>query len=629
MHINLQYVRKLLLRLGLVLLAYTLCRIVFYWANSDSFHHVGVGAFWGGLRFDLNSITLTNLPIIALLMLPLTLREHRWYQRTTDGLFLLINLVAIGLNLADVEYYQFTFKRSTIDLFTIISSGDDMKQLLPVFIRDYWYIVLLFLSIAYGLFSGLRNWDRTTVRQPFTFRYLGIHTLILVFIGGLAIIGARGGLQPKPLSAIDASQYTEIANAPVVLNTTFSMTRSFGKQQLTVPEYFKDENELTRYYQPLKHYHQNREMENLNVVVILLESFSQEYSGDYFDGSGHMPFLDSLSRHGLRFNNAFANGKRSIEALPAAMAALPTLMENAYISSNYGTNNINTLANLLGERGYYSAFYHGATNGSMRFDRFCQLAGFDGYFGRKEYNDDQAYDGQWGIWDEEMFQFMANDLSNRPQPFLASFFSLTSHHPFAVPARYESSFKGGDLEILRTIEYTDLSLRNFFATASEQPWYDQTLFVIIADHVGPPRTNKSHGEHGKFAIPMLFYRPDNSLAGTRDFPTQQSDIMPSVLDYLGYDAPFVAFGESVFQQDDHRAFAYLGDLYYLIEDPYLLRFNGETVESLHDYRKNPIFRKSVDLKDKMPAVAAEMEMTIKAIIQQYNSRMVQNQLRAK
>ena len=168
-------------------------------------------------------------------------------------------------------------------------------------------------------------------------------------------------------------------------------------------------------------------------MVLIVESFGNEWVGAAGAKKSFTPFLDSLTTESLYFKNGIANGKKSIEAVPSIFASLPSLLEIPYISSQYGNNRIEGLPRILKKEGYTSAFFHGATNGSMKFNGFAAQAGFDHYYGRTEYNNEKHYDGSWGILDEYFNPWTARKLSTLKQPFLASLFTLSSHHPFYIP----------------------------------------------------------------------------------------------------------------------------------------------------------------------------------------------------
>ncbi|HNC30583.1 MAG TPA: LTA synthase family protein, partial [Cyclobacteriaceae bacterium] len=292
----------------------------------------------------------------------------------------------------------------------------------------------------------------------------------------------------------------------------------------------------------------------------------------------------------------------------------------------FANNRINSLGNLLRDKGYHTSFFHGAPNGSMGFSSFTNLAGIDHYYGKTEYGNDADFDGMWGIWDDKFFSFYADKLNEFPQPFMSSIFSVSSHHPFVVPEEFEGKFKGGDQPILKCIEYTDYALRRFFAEASTMPWYKNTLFVITADHVSSNIVfPESHTTWGLFSIPVIFFKPDNSLAERSASIAQQIDIMPSVLGQLKYDKPYVAFGHDVFDSTSTSfAFNYRDDIYNLYEGEYLLMFDGKRTISLYNFVKDRMLQQDIKKPDK--DVAARMEQKIKAIIQQYNNRMVEDKL---
>ena len=133
-----------------------------------------------------------------------------------------------------------------------------------------------------------------------------------------------------------------------------------------------------------------------------------------------------------------------------------------------------------------------------------------------------------GVWDEEFFQFFANKLNTFQQPFCSAIFSVSSHHPFKVPTRYEGKFRKGPLPIHECIGYTDFSLKRFFATASKMPWYDSTLFVITADHANEPYFPEYKTNIGVYAAPVFFYKPGGSLKKAVVDIAQQIDIMPTI-----------------------------------------------------------------------------------------------------
>lgn len=629
------YYSPLLKLLALALLLLWLSRLLFYLFNLQYFSHLGAGEVLRilvfGLRFEVATLFMLNAPFIILMTLPLAVRKYRLWRFSAMFLYLLANSIGLMTNIADIVYYRFTFKRMTADIFSYAANDISLATLLPQFLNDFWGYFLLF-----GLFVVL------LVVAVFRFKILPIkqkiypwlwHTLqVFGFVAAMAItvVGIRGGLQLKPINIITAGKVSEARNAAMVLNTPFTIIKTFNQQNLSRTEYF-DQTTLDEIYTPIIQPSDSRGLSRngspLNLVIIIMESLSAEHVGAFNKNQesykGFTPFLDSLMPHAVALRG-FANGKQSIEGIPAILASMPSLLDKPYINSAYAANKFNSLAELLGAEGYQTAFYHGGTNGTMDFDGFAQMAGFDNYYGRTEYNNEADFDGQWGIFDEPFFGYFADGLSAMKPPFFATIFSLSAHHPYTIPEKYQGHFPEGNLEIQKTIAYADFALRKFFDKAARMPWFGNTLFVITADHTSEAWLPEYKTKTGMYEIPIIFYAPGSQLPTPAVTVADQIDIMPSALGLLGYDNPFVAFGQNIFDSKEGMAVNYISGVYQLITDSLVLEFDGTNSRSLYNYKNDPLLRQNLlttNLRE-----AHRMEQTLKAIIQQYNNRMIDNQL---
>jgi phosphoglycerol transferase MdoB-like AlkP superfamily enzyme len=364
-----------------------------------------------------------------------------------------------------------------------------------------------------------------------------------------------------------------------------------------------------------------------------MESFSREFIGVLNPGleggayKGFTPFLDSLIGQSKTFRHSFANGIKSIDALPSVITSIPSFFR-PYVKSPYATNEIVGLGNILKEKGYETAFFHGAPNGSMGFDAFMKVAGYNRYFGMDEYGNDADFDGAWGIWDEEFMLYMEKEFGKLKEPFNAVFFSVTSHHPFKIPEKYAGKFKEGPSKFAIPVQYTDMAVRRFFEEASKKPWFDNTLFVITSDHSAIPIHPEFKNSVGAFAAPLIFYRPsDPGLRGMDSIVVQQIDILPSVLGYLGYNKDFVSFGNNVFDTTArHFAVNYNNEYYQIIKGRYVLQFLNDKTKALYNYSDDPLLTRN--LVDSVQETRQEMERLLKAFIQDYNHRMIKNKLTA-
>lgn len=627
----------LLYRFALIMLFFSIFRVIFFAFNTSSFPDVTVKGFFrmlqGGLMFDLSALLYLNGIFSILCILPFPFKYSNIYQRLLKGVYMIFNGLGLALNSIDIIYFRFINKRTTYNVFDILSNEDNMFALWVQFFIDFWYIALIFI-IAIVLLSLLYSFLRPKpYKHKIKWLYYPVSLLVLVLFAGFSIVGIRGGYRhsTRPINISNAGKFVESpSEMSIVLNTPFSIIRTWKKKSFKEVHYFSSEETLKAVYDPVFIPSDSAVMNDKNVVVFILESFNGEYLGalntelDNGEYKGYTPFLDSLMQHGFVIENSFANGEKSIDAMPSVLASVPSLVL-PYTVSEYSSNKVNGMAELLAKKGYETAFFHGAPNGSMGFDAFAKISGFQSYYGRDEYDNDDDFDGIWGIWDEPFFQFYADEMNQMKEPFFTSLFSLSSHHPFKVPEKYEGVFPKGPLPVHECIGYTDNALRNFFAKASSMPWYKNTLFVITADHSSASHYKSSCNSRKHFAIPLFFYSPGDSLLKKWDTGiAQQTDIMPTVLNYLGFDEPYLAFGNDLFNREKSRfTVNYLNGYYQYAEGDLLIYFDGIEVHSVFNVKHDPMLKNN--LKDSIDY--SLIERNCKAFVQQYNNRMIEDRLR--
>lgn len=616
-----------------LLLVYFLLRLGFYFFNIDLFPQVDSGRLLtmleGGVKFDIVAILYLNVLFVLLQMLPVPFKYNFVYQNLCKWIFIITNSLGIALNLIDYGYYPFTLKRTTGTVFSQFSNEENMSQLFLDFLIDYWYLLLFFILIVYCL---TKVYDKFQLLKPtkLSWRFYIIQSLSFLAVVFLFIGGVRGGWahSTRPITLSNAGDYVKNPDEmSIVLNTPFSILKTLKAVSLQEVHFF-NEKELDKLY-TVKHLPKDStSFKKLNVVVLILESFGREHIGslnkDIGNYKGYTPFLDSIIANAYTFTNAYANGRKSIDALPAVITGIPSVGE-PFVLSVYSGNKTTSLAKLLGDEGYETAFFHGAPNGSMGFSAYMKLAGINHYFGKNEYNNDDDFDGIWGIWDEPFLQYMASTLDTMQQPFMASFFSLSSHHPFKVPEKYKGKFAKGNIPLHEPMGYTDYALKEFFAKASKSSWYDNTLFVICADHASQSFLPEYQTSATSFAIPVIFYYPGGELKGLSEKLVQQIDIMPTVLNYLNYPKPYFAFGFDAFDAtQENFVINNTGNSYNLYYKNYFMSHDGIKMSSLYDL-KNDRLQKN-DLSTKGESIVDTMENKLKSFIQRYNHSMIKNKL---
>lgn len=609
----------------------SLCRLLFLLFNYSYFNEYSftriLSSFYFGLRFDLTAISILTLPFSVLHLVPFALFYNRAYQFLLKFLFFTAGIFMLLLNCIDIGLFRFAGKRATADLLSIMSFGEDFTNTVPGMLRDFWYLSLLLLLLIFLL---VYLYHRISIQKnPVKHVSAGSSNKFFLlfshlFFLALIFIGFRGGIQYKPINILSAAKYGTGQYSSLVLNSPFTFIKTLGKKSLQEASYF-EQGELEKIYPTLKTAKDSSSFRAENVVIIILESIGTEYIGKFNREKGYTPFLDSLIDHSLVFPHTFANGKRSIEGIPAIVSGIPALMPEPFITSAYAGNSFESIASLLKKKGYSAFFYHGGTNGTMGFDNFCRSAGFDLYYGRKEYGQDKDFDGTWGIYDEPFLLRMAQNLDKVDQPFLSVLFTLSSHHPYSIPQQLEGKFRAGTLPIHKSVQYTDYSLRSFFNVASKKAWYPNTLFVITTDHTALSEKSFYQNRIGMYSIPQLYFKPDGSLKGRNEKVSQQIDILPSIMDYLNYDKDYFAFGNSVFNTDQAGfSVNYINDTYQYIEGNYSLIMDTLQGNSMYNYSKDRLLRTDLISTDSLKAKL--METKLKAIIQKYNSSLINNRM---
>lgn len=654
-----------------VMLAYVLymiCRIAFVCENWSLYKEtLFENSFWellcGSLRFDTSAIAYTNALYALMMLFPCHWKEKGTWQRSARWVFVVVNSIAIIMNLCDAVYVQFTGRRTTTTVFSEFQSEGNLFSIFGTELLRHWYLVLLGVGMIALLIRCTRIGERNT-KEINLKRYYGIHTLTFALYIPLMLAGMRGGFTTavRPITISNANQYVQHpSDAAVVLNTPFSLIRTIGKTSFPVPGYF-DAAELDQIYSPVhapedlrkalpadslisedrQTSGMNPAFQKKNVVVLIVESFGREFISAYNKADstgmapsleagykGYTPFVDSLYQHCLSFDYTFANGRKSIDGMPSILSSIPMFIE-PFVLTPASMNKVSGLAGELGKAGYSSAFFHGAENGSMGFQAFAKSTGFQAYYGRDEFNDDKRfrgdedYDGTWAIWDEPFLQFFALQMTEMHEPFVTAVFTASSHHPFAVPEEYKSIYpEEGQNPLHKCIRYTDYSLKRFFETARKQPWFKNTIFVLTSDHTNQPDHDEYKTDLGLYGAPILFYDPSGELvkAGRRHCIAEQIDIMPSILGLLGYERPYVAFGQDLFHTADADKWAvhYNNGLYQFVKDDWMIQFDGNSVKGLYNFKSDWMLREN--LAGRNVAVQSVMERHLKAIIQSYMSRM--------
>ena len=663
--------KKNILRLGLLSpLAATVCNLLLlyvvyfvarityllvnysYFSQNLSFGHL-MEMLGGGLVFDTSAILVTNIPYVVLMLLPWHGKETKAYHAVCRWVYLIINGLALAVNLCDAVYFRYTMRRTTTTVFSEFSNENNLSSVFFTETLRHIYLVVLFLLVMWALYRLYVDYSHSSIKK--WWRYDLAMLLSLAALAPFVVAGIRGGFTTavRPVTISNANQYVDRpVEAALVLNTPFSLYRTIGKAVFTVPEYYQDEQEMERIYTPIHYPSVSRNSRDSsftrkNVVVLIVESFGREYIGalnktlENGRYKGYTPCVDSLIAKSITFTHSYCNGRKSIDGMPSILSSIPMFVEPFFLTPA-SMNQVSGIAALLSGEGYQTAFFHGAQRGSMGFQAFSRATGFQEYYGREDYNDDNRFggdkdfDGMWAIWDEPFLQYYATKMSEMKEPFMTAVFTASSHHPYVVPDQYKDVYPEEGIIIHKCIRYTDMAIGKFFERASREPWFKNTIFVLTSDHTNLSDHAFYQTDLGGFCSPIVIYDPSAEGGEMQDKIAQQIDILPTVMGMLHYPKPYFAFGIDLLNtpKEDTWAVNYLNGIYQYVKNGHVLQFDGQKSVGLYALTDS-LMKRNLLGKTKAAADSSlftlhsslpKMERELKAIIQQYMERMTQDRL---
>lgn len=623
------------LQLFAVFCIFFILRIFYFVYNYSTFETLSGLALIGGFLYDFMALIYLNIFFILIRIAPFDFVNRPRSERIAKIMFIATNSLGIIFGLIDTVYYPFTGTRMRANFLNEMIEGDNGLLIVWKFIPTYWYLVIMaavFIWILLFIYNRIKIAPEV---YKTNFKKYATRTVAVIVTVVVIIFTLRGGLHAgRPIGIDDAIQYARNPKEiNLVLNTPYTIVRSLGYKGDFKKYQFMSEEEAERELSPLIKSSQT-EFRPKNVVIIIMEGIGSNFMGAFTDNSidstycGFTPFLDSLAKESYICFHTFPSGKRSVDGITAIMGGFPAHIPFVYMKSRYNTNQVDALSNLLAAKGYNTTFFCGCNRGSYCFESLSRAIGYKTFYGRDEYGNDDHYDGTWGIFDDKMGKFVVEKMKQEKEPYLVTWYQLSSHGPYVLPKEYEGKYRSVKGSHEELVEYDDEVLRDFFAEMKKLDGYNNTLFVITADH----STNASHEGFNNARdinrIPLIFFTPDGSLAPTIDYrATAQIDINPSILGHLCYDEPYFSLGINIFDSDIRFATNCQDGIYQIMENDFSLFFDGEKTTALYDRKNDSAFANN--LLSELPDSAKKMESRLKAFIQEYTHRIVDNKMSVK
>jgi phosphoglycerol transferase MdoB-like AlkP superfamily enzyme len=626
--------------LGMLFLSFI--RLLFLWRHWHLAQPIPGGeiisALFYGLKFDMSVMGYLIIPFFVLSYIPYIGFEYsRLGRNTIQTVFYTLFAIVILLDLIDIEYYGAFGDHLGVWFYTYLDQPGMVWYSIRTSTPVFQYLIGWAILTAIFTFAAIR------LNRLFrTKASVGIPTRIFYFVvGGLFLaISMRGSFSVAALDWGGAYHAKHYFTNELSLNGTFTLSRSLyeyyndisrhnpktykfmpsGDALRTVQELvvsksdslLEPESSLKR----ISRYPKNDSVQ-YNVVIIFMESWAARFVGALGCELGVTPFFDSLASKSILFENMYASGMRTNRGLLSVLCSFPSLPGRTVMKLYGASLPFTSLPEILSERGYQSYFIYG---GDLMFDNmggFFRKQGIENFIGIEDFpNRDES--SKWGIPDHIMLARANQIFAQSPQPFFGAILTLSNHDPFVLPDKsFEVFPESLDYhEGLNAFRYSDWALGRFFESASKEPYFNNTIFVLVADHSHV--MDKPDDIIGNFRIASLIYSP-----GHPDITPQrisricgQVDIPPSLLHLLGGTVVHESWGIDIFDSTNQGiGFAFInnGANFGWLEDSLLFYERVGTSSNL--FRWNLSSQRLIDISDKYPAQFRRMQHNGRAMLQ--------------
>ncbi len=516
-------------------------------------------SLWAGFRLDLSTISYFAILFILLYLLQrlvaVILRKKLSARKMLLWFTNVLLLIASFVNAGEAGLYgEWGAKLNA----TALSHLLDPREVIGTASTHHIFLFLIISILQISIFHWL-------IKQYFFRRQLfetPIHRLQTVFIAIMLLpvfYLLRGGLQPIPINISDANYSNKVFLNDVAINPTWNLINSIreNKSNLTENPYaFMPIGEAQQIIKKLLPPTAGNTPQFLtsnqpNIVMLIMESWSADIIEELDGLEGLTPFFGSLCEEGYLFDNFYANGWTSDQGIGAILSAHPVFPHSSVINQSDKSRKVSSLSKILMKEGYHTSFHFGGQLSYGNIKAYLLNQQFELLKEQSDLTDIPS--GRLGIHDEYMYDVFAEDLNTMQTPFLSAMFTVSTHSPYDIPREMSIPYQGEHLDYLKSAKYADECMQVFFDKVRNEPWYDNTLFVIIADHSHKsPIKHRDRNIADNNKIPFLLYGSvlKDDYRGARNSTLgSQIDILGTLLPSLGLDAAPFGWSKNLMQKD--------------------------------------------------------------------------------
>ena len=528
-------------------------------------------AFLNGLRFDFSCIALFLGPLVFLLNLPVNSR--RW-AKWLLYIISLVLLILAGLLAADLIYFPKVNRHIAEEIIQISHDWDFVISYM--FGPALWPLLGLLAVFAAAIFF-IRYKIKTSFKPEFGSPLAEGGKLLLIII--LIVMGIRGHLGiGKSLGVADVYNYAQTPSAAALtLNGAFTAYQVGRKGQVDIENPFPaeeailiareelfspDEIAADARYPLMRTKQEASNLKDINIMIVLLEGWHPRFVDSLSGGSyGVTPVFDKIVSEGVVFNNAYASGLRSMFGFAAVLAGVPLVPGLPMFGYGLEMNALSSMPKNFSDAGYYTLFAQTSKRDSYRLCALASFLGMQDSYGWEDIPELLPYEEKAPFgYDYDALMFAADKIKNRKEKnFFAMVFTGITHEPFARTLPQFDKYTGDDWDsgFKNTLAYADWSIGEFLEKAKQDGWFDNTIFIFVADHTSGAKTDSLYD---KFRIPLVMYAPKILPAVRRNITVSQMDLAPTIYALTGLSVPYTAFGRNIFDRSrENERFAFVSE----------------------------------------------------------------------
>lgn len=428
---------------------------------------------------------------------------------------------------------------------------------------SFWSVLIFLAFCGLFVYFGIKTYRSYITNFSYPIENKKIRAAQLFCIPFLLVIGLRGGLQLAPVNE-SAAYYSglQINNHIATNNMWFLAHSILDANDTKNPYIFMEDKNAKKTTSDLfapatKKTKSILKNNKPNIVFIILESWTADIIKSLGAEENVTPHFEELRKDGLLFTQMYGSGYRTEQGLVSIFSGFPAQPNNSIITTPSKAEQLPSINTDLGKLGYQSSFYYGGEVEFANMKSYLMDSDFGKIIDKNNFEKEQL-NSKWGAHDEFVFKKQLEELKKEKEPFLSVVLTLSTHEPFEVPM--QTPFAGGEEpeRFKKAAYYTDYCLFNYFNEAKKQPWYANTIFILVADHGHrlPMNRNMNFPEGRRITALITGGALVDSLHGkTFDKICNQNDLAATLLSQLNLPAENYKWSKDVFNENT-KEFAY-------------------------------------------------------------------------